>query len=174
VYSGFFLVNESAYKLFSIANDKVPAEFKYQKSFKVQCGHVTMGFAETTDDAFFNIKDKFYENPVGLVVTHIVYGKVNGKPIVTALVQLPSSIVEFSKNRFPHITMYHHPSLKPEMSNDLLEDKETVTEKAIVPLGMELPTYLGIFTGKTKPMKGGTRKVTIQRNTTRRLRTHKH
>lgn len=174
VYSGLFLQNEVANKLLAIANDVVPSEFKLNETSKVHCGHVTMGFAETATDAFFNIKDKFYKNPVPLIIKEIVFGKIDGKVFVTSQVELPESIVEFSKNRFPHITVYHDPSLKPEMSTDLLEDKETVTEKGSITLGMEVPTFLGIFTGKNNPMKGGTRKVMKQTNKTRRLVANKH
>jgi hypothetical protein len=176
VYTGFFLPNDAAYKLFVVVNEilaKQDPEFQHRAGYTVQAGHLTMQFGNEAAQIFERIKALFPENPIGLSIRSIVYGKINGKPLVAVKVHLPEELASLSENPNPHITVYHDPSVKPVMSNELLKDSPPafVTDKNEIPFEMELPASAGIFVSVAR--KGGTRKAKryILR---RKSRTHKH
>ena len=177
VYTGLFLANDTSKKLFTVVNEiveKQDPEFQYRPRYTLQAGHVTLAFGKDISlEVFQRIKDMYPENPVPLSITSIVYGNINGKPLVAVKVKLPPGLAALSENPNPHITVYHDSSVKPVMSNELIKDSPplSVTDKNEIPFEMELPTSAGIFV--SVPKKGGTRKAKRYIRT-RKSRTHKH
>jgi hypothetical protein len=177
VYTGFFLANDVADKLFAVVNEimaKQDPEFQHRPGYILQAGHVTMAFGKDISlEVFQRIKDMYPENPVPLSITSIVYGNINGKPLVAVKVALPPGLAALSENPNPHITVYHDSSVKPVMSNELLKDSPplSVTDKNEIPFEMGFPASVGIFVSVAK--KGGTRKAKRYIRT-RKSRTHKH
>lgn len=169
VYTGFFLSNEASRKLFVVANEVISAQnpaFQYNEGYIIQAGHLTMAFGKDTLSVFEQIKAIVPENPIGLQIVSLVFGNVNGKPLVAARVALPAALQAVSRNENPHITIYHHKDVAPKESNELLKDSPPpyITDKQEIRLEMELPTSTGMFVSEKR---GGKRK-------TRRLRAHKH
>ena len=179
VYSGFFLPNEVSQKLFLVVAsilEKTHSAARFLPGYIIQAGHLTMNYGEDSSRIFERIKYMYPENPIPLQVTSIVSGKISGEPLVAVTVALPPPLVELCQSENPHITVYHAPTVKPMMSNDLLLNlpPPNVTEKTVIPFEMEVPTSVGMFVSVSK--KGGTRKTKRFHRKTRKLhlRTNKH